>query len=61
MTQRAQAATVPKTYDRTTLPVAVVMLVLVAASYVINAMDRQARLLVGSLPRPLRRFRVVHG
>ena len=41
MTQRAQAATVSKTYDRTTLSVAVVMLVLVAASYVINAMDRQ--------------------
>ena len=41
MTQRAQAATVPKTYDRTTLPVALVMLILVAASYVINAMDRQ--------------------
>ena len=41
MTQRAQAATVAKTYDRTTLSVAVVMLVLVAASYVINAMDRQ--------------------
>ena len=41
MTQRAQAATVSKTYDRTTLSVAVVMLVLVASSYVINAMDRQ--------------------
>ena len=41
MTQRAQAATVSKTYERTTLSVAVVMLVLVAASYVINAMDRQ--------------------
>jgi MFS family permease len=41
MTQRAQAATVSKTYDRTTLSVAVVMLILVAASYVINAMDRQ--------------------
>jgi len=41
MTQRAQAATVPRTYDRTTLPVALVMLILVAASYVINAMDRQ--------------------
>jgi MFS family permease len=41
MTQRAQAGTVSKTYDRTTLSVAVVMLVLVAASYVINAMDRQ--------------------
>lgn len=41
MTQRAQAATVSKTYDRTTLSVAVMMLVLVAASYVINAMDRQ--------------------
>src|SRR5215208_4325628 len=41
MTQRAQAVTVSKTYERTTLSVAVVMLVLVAASYVINAMDRQ--------------------
>ena len=41
MTQRAQAATVSKTYDRTTLSVAVLMLILVAASYVINAMDRQ--------------------
>jgi MFS family permease len=41
MTERIEARPVARHYDRLTMRLAVVMLVIVAASYVINAADRQ--------------------
>jgi MFS family permease len=41
MTQQTEARPAPRTYTRLATGVAVVMLVLVAASYVVNAADRQ--------------------
>jgi MFS family permease len=41
MTERTEAKPGARHYDRLTLGLAVVMLIIVAASYVINAADRQ--------------------
>ena len=41
MTQSTEAGPAPRTYTRLAAGLAIVMLVLVAASYVVNAADRQ--------------------